>query len=87
MLAAGVQAVVTSVDPAQAPAEIVGRAWDEVLLAELPDGVDPCGEGGEFHTFVWNGPGFRAPIAIETGEVVERDGFVFCDVRPASRHA
>jgi diphthamide synthase (EF-2-diphthine--ammonia ligase) len=84
MLAAGVQAVITCVDPAQAPAEIAGRAWDERLLAELPAGVDPCGEGGEFHTFVWNGPGFRTPVAIETGEVVERDGFVFCDVSPAS---
>jgi uncharacterized protein (TIGR00290 family) len=84
MLAAGVQAVITCVDPAQAPAEIAGRAWDEGLLAELPAGVDPCGEGGEFHTFVWNGPGFRTPVAIETGEVVERDGFVFCDVSPAS---
>jgi diphthamide synthase (EF-2-diphthine--ammonia ligase) len=50
-------------------------------------GAESCGEGGEFHTFVWNGPGFHAPIAIETGEIVERDGFVFCDVRPASRHA
>jgi uncharacterized protein (TIGR00290 family) len=84
MLAAGIQAVITCVDPAQAPVEIAGRAWDERLLAELPEGVDPCGERGEFHTFVWNGPGFGTPIAIETGEVVERDGFVFCDVRPAS---
>jgi diphthamide synthase (EF-2-diphthine--ammonia ligase) len=58
------------------------RSYRE-LLAELPDGVDPCGENGEFHTFVWDGPGFREPIAIETGPVVERDGFVFCDVRPA----
>ena len=84
MLAAGVQAVLTCVDPAQAPPELVGRAWDERLIAELPAGVDPCGEGGEFHTFVWNGPGFRAPIDVETGDVVERDGFVFCDVLPAS---
>ena len=84
MIAAGIQAVITCVDSAQAPVEIAGRVWDERLLAELPEGVDPCGEGGEFHTFVWNGPGFHAPVAIETGEVVERDGFVFCDIRPAS---
>ena len=84
MLASGIRAVITCVDPAQAPVEIAGRAWDERLLAELPEGVDPCGEGGEFHTFVWNGPGFHSPIPIETGEIVERDGFVFCDVRPAS---
>lgn len=83
MLDAGVKAVVTCVDPSQAPAELAGRAWDAQLLAELPDSVDPCGENGEFHTFVWDGPGFREPIAIETGPVVERDGFMFCDVRPA----
>ncbi|MFI5045639.1 MAG: ATP-binding protein [Acidimicrobiia bacterium] len=86
MLAAGVRAVVTSVDPAQAPTEIAGRQWDERLLVELPAGVDPCGEGGEFHTFFWDGPGFREPIAVETGEIVERDGFVFCDVLPRVRH-
>ncbi len=84
MLAAGVRAVITCVNPAQAPVEIAGQTWDEHLLAELPEGVDPCGEGGEFHTFVWSGPGFRSPIPIETGEIVERDGFVFCDVRPAA---
>ena len=80
MLAAGIQAVITCVDPAQLPAEFAGRAFDQQLLDVLPDGVDPCGENGEFHTFVWDGPGFDAPIAVRTGEVVERDGFVFCDV-------
>jgi uncharacterized protein (TIGR00290 family) len=84
MLDAGVKAVLTCIDPAQAPPELAGRVWDAQLLAELPDGVDPCGENGEFHTFVWDGPGFREPIDIETGPVVERDGFVFCDVRPAA---
>jgi uncharacterized protein (TIGR00290 family) len=82
MLAAGVKAVLTCVDPAKVPAELAGRQWDDDLLAELPDGVDPCGENGEFHTFVWDGPGFREPIAVEPGPVVERDGFVFADVRP-----
>ena len=82
MLAAGVRAVLTCVDPAQVPRELVGRAFDEDLIAELPEGADPCGENGEFHTFVWDGPGFRAPIDIEVGEVVDRDGFVFCDVLP-----
>jgi diphthamide synthase (EF-2-diphthine--ammonia ligase) len=75
--------VLTCVDPAQLPAEFAGRAFDADLLADLPDGVDPCGERGEFHTFVWDGPGFRSPIDVEVGEVVERDGFVFCDVLPA----
>ena len=84
MLDAGVKAVVTCVDPAQAPPELAGRPWDEDLLADLPSGVDPCGEHGEFHTFVWDGPGFRAPIPVVTGPPVERDGFVFSDVCPAS---
>ncbi len=82
MIHAGVRAVLTCVDPAQLPAEFVGRAFDRDLLADLPDGVDPCGERGEFHTFVWDGPGFASPIGIAIGEVVERDGFVFCDVLP-----
>lgn len=82
MLESGVRAVITCVDPAQLPGEFVGRAFDQRLLADLPEGVDPCGERGEFHTFVWDAPGFRSPIDIEVGDVVERDGFVFCDVRP-----
>jgi uncharacterized protein (TIGR00290 family) len=84
MLDAGVKAVITCVDPSQVPAELAGRPWDEELLADLPQGADPCGENGEFHTFVWDGPGFRAPIPIVTGPPLERDGFVFSDVRPAS---
>jgi diphthamide synthase (EF-2-diphthine--ammonia ligase) len=83
MLAAGVRAVVTCVDPAVVPASFVGRAFDAGLLADLPDHIDPCGERGEFHTFVWDAPGFSSPIPIVAGDVVERDGFVFCDVLPA----
>lgn len=83
MLDAGIRAVITCVDPAQMPGELAGRAFDARLLADLPADVDPCGENGEFHTFVWDGPGFASPIDIEVGEVVERDGFVYCDVRPA----
>ena len=83
MLEVGIRAVVTCVDPRQVPASLAGRFYDERFLADLPPGADPCGEGGEFHTFVYDGPGFRSPIEIEVGEVVERDGFVFCDVRPA----
>ena len=52
------------------------------LLEELPAGVDPCGENGEFHTFACAGPMFRQPIAVETGEIVTRDGFIFCDLLP-----
>ena len=79
---AGIRAVVTCVDPTVLPAEFAGRSFDADFLADLPAAVDPCGERGEFHTFVWDAPGFSAPIPIEVGEVVERDGFVFCDVLP-----
>ncbi|MBV8980780.1 MAG: adenine nucleotide alpha hydrolase [Acidimicrobiia bacterium] len=82
MLAAGIRAVLTCVDPKQLAPEFAGRQFDEALLADLPPSVDPCGENGEFHTFVYDGPGFASAIDIEVGEVVERGGFVFCDVRP-----
>jgi diphthamide synthase (EF-2-diphthine--ammonia ligase) len=83
MLDAGIGAVLTCVDPKQLDPKFVGRGFDEALLAELPAEVDPCGERGEFHTFVWDAPGFSSPIPIVAGDVVERDGFVFCDVLPA----
>jgi uncharacterized protein (TIGR00290 family) len=82
MIASGIRAVITCVDPRQAPAELAGRWFDERLLADLPAGVDPCGENGEFHTFVVDGPGFAYPLDVTVGEVVERDGFVFADVLP-----
>jgi diphthamide synthase (EF-2-diphthine--ammonia ligase) len=68
----------------RATAELAGQMLDRDLLADLPDGVDPCGENGEFHTFVHDGPGFAAPLDVHVGEVVERDGFVFADVLPDS---
>lgn len=80
MIARGVRAILTCVDPTVLPASFAGRDFDDALLDELPPGVDPCGERGEFHTFVWDGPGFAAPLPVQTGEVVTRDGFVFCDV-------
>lgn len=61
-------------------ASFAGRRYDEQLLADLPPNVDPCGENGEFHTFVHAGPIFAGPIACATGAVVEREGFVFCDL-------
>jgi len=82
-LDAGFEARLVCVDPRVLDPAFAGRAYDEQLLAELPHGVDPCGENGEFHTFVSAGPIFAEPIACETGEIVERDGFVFCDVTPA----
>lgn len=83
MVAGGVRAILTCVDPRQIPAEFAGRWYDEALLADLPSSVDPCGENGEFHTFVVDGPGFAAPLDVRIGETVERDGFVFTDVLPA----
>ena len=80
MLRSGVRAIITCVDPRVMPRELVGRPFDEPLLDALPAAVDPCGERGEFHTFVWDAPSFRAPIDVELGEVVTRDGFVFQDV-------
>lgn len=78
----GFRAVVVCVDPAQAPGEIAGRWYDRTLLDDLPAGVDPCGENGEFHTVVVDGPGFARPVGVDIGDVVERDGFVFADVIP-----
>lgn len=80
----GIRALVTCVDTAQAPRGIAGRIYDQVLLADLPAHVDPCGENGEFHTVVVSGPDFSSPIQVDVGEIVEREGFVFADVVPRS---
>lgn len=81
MIAAGVKAVLTCVDPSKLNASYAGRSFDHALLEALPESIDPCGENGEFHTFVYDAPIFRSPIPIATGDVVERDGFVFADVK------
>jgi uncharacterized protein (TIGR00290 family) len=83
MLAAGLRARITCVDPRAFPASFAGRDFDVGLLAALPPGVDPCGENGEFHTFAWDGPMFRRAVPVRGGEVVTRDGFVFADLLPA----
>ena len=82
MVASGLRARLTCVDPRALAPSFAGRAFDAELLAELPAGVDPCGENGEFHTFAWDGPMFRRPVAVRPGEVVEREGFVFADLLP-----
>ena len=82
MLDAGVRAVLTCVDPKQLAPSFAGRLYDSALLADLPPGVDPCGERGEFHTFCFAGPAFRAEIRIRVGETVCREGFWFGDVLP-----
>ena len=82
MLAGGLRAVLTCVDPNQLGARFAGRQYDEALLAELPAAVDPCGERGEFHTFCYRCPEFRTEILLTIGEVVKRDEFWFADLRP-----
>jgi uncharacterized protein (TIGR00290 family) len=82
-LAAGFEATLVCVDPRALDFSFAGRRYDERLLAELPPGVDPCGENGEFHTFVSAGPIFSEPIHVERGKIVKRDGFVYCDLTAA----
>lgn len=81
-IARGFEAVLVCVDPAKLDPSFAGRLFDAALVRDLPSGVDPCGENGEFHTFVFNGPGFRHSVLVEIGSVVQRDGFVFCDLTP-----
>jgi uncharacterized protein (TIGR00290 family) len=83
-LDAGFDAALVCVDPRTLDPAFAGRRYDAQLLAELPPAVDPCGENGEFHTFVSGGPIFAGPIPCERGEIVERDGFVFCDLTPGA---
>jgi uncharacterized protein (TIGR00290 family) len=82
MIASGLVAHIVCLDPKKLDKSFAGRRFDESLLADLPPGVDPCGENGEFHTVVTAGPMFAAPISVTVGDVVERDGFVFADVVP-----
>jgi diphthamide synthase (EF-2-diphthine--ammonia ligase) len=84
MINAGLRAKLICVDPKQLSSTFIGRDFDEALLQELPADVDPCGENGEFHSFVYAGPMFNHSIPIVTGEKVERDGFWFCDVLPVA---
>jgi uncharacterized protein (TIGR00290 family) len=81
MVGSGLKAILTCVDQRVLPASFAGRAFDEQLLSELPATTDPCGERGEFHSCVIDGPMFARPLAVECGEVVERGDFVFADVK------
>ena len=80
MVSSGVKAYLTCVDPRQLSDSFAGSAFDATFLADLPVSVDPCGERGEFHTFVWDGPMFQHPVPVKRGEIVEREGFVFADL-------
>jgi diphthamide synthase (EF-2-diphthine--ammonia ligase) len=82
MIAAGVEARLVCVDLKKLPRNFAGRQFDGALLAELPSGVDPCGENGEFHSFVAAGPMLSRSIAVAAGEIVERDGYAYADLLP-----
>jgi uncharacterized protein (TIGR00290 family) len=84
MIAGGLRARLVCVDPRQLDPAFTGRDFDLKLLEELPPGVDPCGENGEFHSFVYAGPMFRQPLPVVSGDKVERDGFCYCDVLAAA---
>jgi diphthamide synthase (EF-2-diphthine--ammonia ligase) len=80
MIASGLQTRLVSVDRTKLDLSFAGRSFDRTLLADLPAGIDPCGENGEFHTCVTAAPVFSQPIEVASGEVVERDGFAYCDL-------
>ncbi|GAA3548194.1 ATP-binding protein [Zobellella aerophila] len=80
MFRTGLRTLITCLDPEKVPEAFAGRELDEALLAALPEGTDPCGENGEFHSFVFDGPMFRKKLEIRIGEIVKRDGFVFADL-------
>lgn len=80
MISAGVVAHLATIDLAKLPSSFAGRRFDGALLSELPSDVDPCGENGEFHSFVAAGPMFTYPIEVVTGETVVRDGFAYADL-------
>jgi uncharacterized protein (TIGR00290 family) len=86
MLKVGFRAVITCVDPKKLDTRFAGRQFDESFLKEIPSQVDPCGENGEFHTFVYDGPVFKEPIPVEVGETVLRDGFQFADILLAKKN-
>ncbi|MBI4552599.1 MAG: adenine nucleotide alpha hydrolase [Candidatus Latescibacteria bacterium] len=80
MIAAGLRARLTCIDPRHLPRSFAGREFDMAFLHDLPASVDPCGERGEFHTFAYDGPMFHHPVPVRLGEVVEREGFIFADL-------
>jgi uncharacterized protein (TIGR00290 family) len=81
------RAITVCIDPRKLDPSFAGRELDASFFRDLPEDVDPCGENGEFHTFVFDGPIFREPIRVEVGRVVERESFIFCDLTPAAERA
>jgi uncharacterized protein (TIGR00290 family) len=82
---AGFRAILCTVDPRKLNPSFCGREFDRSFLSEIPEEVDPCGENGEFHTFVYDGPIFRRPIKVARSEIVEREGFYFADLLPSEQ--
>jgi uncharacterized protein (TIGR00290 family) len=82
MVAGGLKAVITCMNPERISDDFAGREYNTAFLDEIPEGVDPCGEYGEFHSFAFDGPMFQHPVAAIVGETVQRDGFVFTDLLP-----
>lgn len=81
MIDEGLRAVIACLDPKQTPEKFAGKEFDNKFLHELPQSIDPCGENGEFHTFVFDGPMFRKPVEINIGDSVLRDGFLFTELQ------
>lgn len=84
MASLGFEAILTCIDPSKLPTSFAGRNFNSQTIRDFPKDVDPCGENGEFHTFVYSSPNFNNQIPVTVGEVVERDGFVFADVIPVN---
>lgn len=87
MIAAGVRAKITCINPARLDSSFAGSDFDSAFLRDIPSEVDACGENGEFHTFVYESPVFKYPIRVAMGEIVARDNFVFADVLPVEKAA
>ncbi len=79
MIASGLRAKLVCVDSRQLPPDLCGRDFDLALLEDLPPGTDPCGENGEFHSCVYDGPMFSQPVTLDAGQIVDRDGFIYAD--------
>ena len=77
MINNGLKTIITCIDPKQIPQEFIGEEFNEKFLGSLPESVDPCGENGEFHSFVYDGPMFRNPIHVSVGDIIHRDNFIF----------
>jgi uncharacterized protein (TIGR00290 family) len=85
MIASGLKARLTCIDPRKLHRSFAGRLFDQQLLNDLPSGIDPCGENGEFHSFAFDGPMFEKPIAVDVGDIVDRDDFVFAELNLRGR--